>query len=490
MHVAAVTKPLPLDRRDLLALSLLLVFWVLFFAATKGSFALTAVDDAYIFLRVVENIVTGHGWVYNLSSNVNPLTSPLYTLVLLGLRLTGLEGPALIAVAYGLGLLTLGFLQYFGFRPWGRVVSLAIASATSTSAVLIKSWGMETSIFLACIAGTALAYQVRRPILTGVLAGFTALARPEGIALIAILGLMSLWRERRIPWTMAGSWLITILPWLVFSLAAFGSILPNTVAIKAAQSSIGDWALEPTWIVYFLIKQPGFPYLTLPLALVGLRSLYRQLLQGNRYPFVLVSFGLFQAAGYAVLHPPNYIWYFAPGNLAINVSALAGLLSLLPALREKLRLDRFRIKRPAARAVAIWCGVVVFLHGFGAAPVRLMKQYRLAEEYRQAATWIAAHTPTDVRVAATEIGYIGYYSHREMRDIHGLIHREALPHLKRQQWDWWFVEDPPEIIVTHAHPAIGEPDPAVWPEASYRAFRAQYHRLYANDRVIVYGRKI
>ncbi len=49
-------------------------------------------DDAYIYFRYVDNAVfLGHGLVYNAGEHVEGFSSPLWTLLLLALRTSGLD---------------------------------------------------------------------------------------------------------------------------------------------------------------------------------------------------------------------------------------------------------------------------------------------------------------------------------------------------------------------------------------------------------------
>jgi hypothetical protein len=450
------------------------------------------VDDAFIYWRVVDNIASGFGWVFNPGEHVNPCSSPLFTGLLLLSRLLRLDGPDALLIAYGTGLLAAGLMQYAAFRNESRAVALVMAVVTSTEAVLLHSAGLETSVFLACVLGTALAVQKGRGDLAAIGAGLTALSRLDGLAMILVVLLDRGLRVRRSPLRGLLICIAVLCPWLVFSWHTFGAILPQSVAVKAVQSGIGWWAQQRPWWIAFLAQQ-RLPVLTLPLACVGMACGYRAYCAGRPYMLIVVAFGLTQVIGYSVLRAPvGYYWYFAPGNLAVNMAVVAGLFRIAPPVtamisrhRENWLKRARRIPVPLAR-IAPAVGAILLMTQAGAAPAKPIRPYRLAQEYSDAGRWIATHTDAEVRVACTEIGYIGFYSRRYIRDIHGLLHPDALDDIRAQRWSWWFDRDPPQIIVAHRSPWAGEPS-VEWPTpGSFERFRRAYHRVFQSGEVVVY----
>jgi hypothetical protein len=79
--------------------------------------------------------------------------------------------------------------------------------------------------------------------------------------------------------------------------------------------------------------------------------------------------------------------------------------------------------------------------------------YRLASEYRQAAEIVSKHATEGDRVAAVEIGYLGYFSNCNILDIHGLIHKEAQPLIASGDQGWWLSRNP-RFVVTHIPPGM------------------------------------
>lgn len=473
---------------DILAISLLLIYWMAFITLSPTRLSTSIVDDSYIFQKVVDNLWEGRGWTYNPGTQVNPITSPFYAFVLLVAKAFGAQAPTTISACYIFGLIALGVGVYFGMRKsHDQVLSWLMAALVSSTFVLTNSWGMETSIFLACLVWAVLTFVNQQYLVSGLLCACAALSRPEGLALIGILAGTHWLKERRILWGMVGIFAVVLLPWLVFSWLAYGHILPNSVSVKAMQHDIGWFKTQPSWLRFFL-SQPRVAWLTYPLAALGFYQAGRAYWRGDRFVALVILFGLVQASAYAIMNaPPGYLWYVAPGNLAVDMAVILGAFWLWqkgsPSLSRKVLAQ---LQKPLI-GMLVFLVAMVGLSRLTISPVSLIKPYRLTTEYTLAGEWINNHTPAHYVVAATEIGYLGYFSKRAIRDIHGLIHPEALPSLKREEWDWWFKTKPPEIIVVHSPPWSGEPsDTAGWPAKSLEDFRTGYEKVASFGTVDIY----
>jgi hypothetical protein len=204
-----------------------------------------------------------------------------------------------------------------------------------------------------------------------------------------------------------------------------------------------------------------------------------------------MAFGAIQVTAYSLLDAPaGYFWYFAPGNMALDMAIVLGVFTLWKSLIGYLETNKALNISEAVQAAALSVIVLAGVTKLAAAPYTRLKPYRLGSEYRAAGEWIERNTPGDYVVSATEIGYIGYFSKRRIRDIHGLIHPEALPSLKKEEWDWWFTSNPPQVIVMHAPPWKGEPaDQPGWHAQSLKQFRDHYRRAISFRQVEVYLRQ-
>ncbi len=198
-------------------------------------------DDAYIYLRYVDNIAHGCGVRWNCSgAPVEGFTSPLYLVLLLLGRVvtTDLEsytqviGPLLLFA----GLIVASLLVNRGELGrtdrrirLGLCFATALLLATDDFVVLNAVVGLETglaALVVALLVGAVLDRSERR---TQVYLILAVLARPECAIFVLALPLL--------PWTRRLRFLapigVALLAIAVARLAMFGDLLPNTYWAKA-----------------------------------------------------------------------------------------------------------------------------------------------------------------------------------------------------------------------------------------------------------------
>jgi arabinofuranosyltransferase len=339
-------------------------------------------------------------------------------------------------------------------------------------------------LFLALVVCASLAFDKRMDGVTGVLCGLASLTRPEGAAMVFVFAAIYVHKWRAIPWRMLCASALVAIPWFAYSYVQFGHVLPNSVAIKAAQHQVGWFKTQPTWFLTFL-GQARHPWATYPLALVGVGALVKTYLKTRESFFLpIIMFALVQIAVYSIMSAPSgYFWYYAIGNMAVDLCVALGLMAVWRAAQSRMR-------KMESTTWSMWgFGVVmIVLSGvFSMAGFKSLRPMRLSVEYTAAGQWIAVNTPLNAVVAAAEIGYIGHYSGREIRDMHGLIHPGALAFIKKEQWDWWFVEHRPGVIVTHQPRWDGEPDVTRgWRQENHDAFLRDYRLVQEFGAVQVY----
>lgn len=454
-------------------------------------------DDAFIYLRMAETVTAGGGWGFNTGETISAATSPAFLIVLILFRLLGLAGEAGLFVAFTAGLVIAALVTYSAFNSIDRRLGLIIALVLTTSPFVLRSIGLETSFLIGSIVLTAKAYQDRNLAWTGIFSGLTALARPEGAAMVFLVGAIEIYRTKRVPWRLGIFFSLVIVPWLAFAFAEFGTIVPHTVQVKSIQSA-SSWDLNGTlWIVELLRRVPAYP-VVLALVPFGIVKVWREFNAGRPFGLVVCGFGLIQLAGYSLMNaPPGYWWYFVPANAALVSLAVFG----FPTARHWLEgfvLCNLNISKmwlqPKIRVLSILVTVTLVLAFFHPYLRHLGRPYRLSEEYRQVGAWLAENgRPTDA-VALTEIGYIGHFSGLRVTDMLGLLHAEALVPLSKGRVDWWFtMREKPKFIVAHnppwkAEPIMDENSPYRWPSVSIRQFVLEYEVRFETQRIKVYER--
>ena len=222
------------------------------------------VDDAYISFRYAENLLGGRGLVYNAGERVEGYTNFLWVLLVavpaalhispvVATKIFGLvaSGALLVLVALDLG------------RERGRIIGFgaALLLALDPAFSLWTTAGLETPLFL------LLAYLTLRPLLfgdgalpasSGMYAGLAALTRPEGYLLFAAALVASLLtRAKRPPWRAALLFAALVVPHLLFKLAYYGPLLPNTYQAKVG--GVLAWDRGARYMSDWLLRYGAWP---------------------------------------------------------------------------------------------------------------------------------------------------------------------------------------------------------------------------------------
>lgn len=454
--------PAPAARRRLALLVALGLLVVAGYHATErallsGGWGLP-LDDAWIHLAFARNLADGHGLAYRPGEPVAGSTAPLWTALLAPLFL--LPGAA---AAWAKGL---GAALYLALAPaaWRLARALALGPGAALYAgvlTALSSWlawsalsGMEVPLFtLLAVAGMALHAEERAdpgrpPLALGVL-GLAALARPEGLLLLALAvadallvcrrdplpgerpGLSGL-RLAAPPWRRIATGLVPALAVLAaplaWSLAATGSALPTTFGAKAGAP--GAWLPDPAALYAALgvLYQPQ-PWATL---LAGAGALRLAVCLGGRRDRGLLP-ALWLAAlplAYAALSTPgrpllgNFGRYLFPLLPVVAVLAVAGLEPAAVRLGRAFGAGRLRLPLRAALAALLLVPPAAALLG-GAA--RFAQSVANVQDGDVAmALWVRDHLPPDAVLAVQDIGALGYLSGNPLVDLAGIVSPEVV----------------------------------------------------------------
>jgi hypothetical protein len=324
----------------------------------------------------------------------------------------------------------------------------------------------------------------------GILArGWPRLARPlaygAAFALVAGMGLAAAW-----------SW--------------FGSPLPATLAVKRhfaalAPEDFTGWAFwRPAGELFCSLAGRGGPAL-LAMGVAGQLPLY---LRGGLAGRLLVLHSLALTVFYTLAELPFFIWYTLPTAIAVLYGAAflcgsltrGGLVAGADAARPAANLpgaglpgagrpgagelaagrpdaDWPRAVRRARRAVLLAAAAAVAAGVFAPAMVAGYgwwsgggsRDWRLFA-YRQAGEWIRAHTPPGADVAFDEVGILGYYADRPVRDLIGLVTPRSRPFAAVGDPLGAFLASPPELLLFHTYDRRGGTRPILirpWFAAAY-----------------------
>lgn len=194
-------------------------------------------DDAFITFRSVENLVAGHGPVWNVGERVQTYTHPAWFWLVAAVRFVTGECRDSVMV--------LGMLLSTGALVWllvlGRSVPLAIAAVVTVLAsrawLVFATAGVETSLIYlltaALLAASLRPAGERRLTAVAFVAGLLCCTRYD---LVLFAGPLLLSSCRQVPWRRAAALVaLAFVPlwcWLGFAAVYYGSIYPVTAYAK------------------------------------------------------------------------------------------------------------------------------------------------------------------------------------------------------------------------------------------------------------------
>ena len=436
------------------AVGLMMAGLFLLLAKSQGGLGFP-LDDAWIHQTYARNLARNGRLEFVPGVVSSGSTSPFWTLFLaLGyvFRLPYLWW------AYLLGIGSLCWLSWSGMRLWRQIWPALAEKDWIAGIVLVTMWpflwaavsGMETIFFVALglaivtvYYATILRNQVsyRQLSKLGWLSALLILTRPDGVVLIALVGLGVLLlpgsRLRRVKGAMVfgGTAVLFLIPYFLFNWLSSGTVWPNTFYAKQT-----EYAALLT--VPFLQRFAQLLYFSLGGPAVGIR--------GMSGPHLLLLPGLVFAAWKAV----QIDW--SQRKLSATLPLLwAGGHIFLYAWRLPLA---FQHGRYLLAAFPIWiifglAGWTMLLFSrktsrpmwivqqvcrFSFAGLMMIFAFLGARAYADdvgfiegemvtMAKWIAVNTPETALIASHDIGAIGYFAERPLLDLAGLITPDIIP---------------------------------------------------------------
>jgi len=413
-------------------------------------------DDAFITYRYAENIASGKGPVYNQGERVFGSSTPVYLAWVTALRLSLPQTPLpeLAVRSNALWLLATGILSYLlvlrltGSRLLGALAAVALLMHRSMLA--ISTGGMESFLFVGLLLAVWLALMSDRAGMAGLLAGVAALTRPEGVVLVPLI-FLALWGRKKMLMRAVIACLAVVAVWVVFATAYYGSPIPNSVLAKSqplypippGASAAAVLTGLPGMLIdnYSLARTPlvaGLIWLVWSLGAIAtvLDSEARR-----KRAWLPAGFTIGVLLLYLIGNPALFLWYWPH----LFVPALLALIVGLPVFGRWFDLRRVQIDdrrgpfwRPVAMSLLVLVCLASLLKPYWGSPNGMMSTISDVGEnaerlrvlaYRKTAEELNRITDANTRLAAPEIGSLGYYFEGKLLDGCGLISPEAIPFL-------------------------------------------------------------
>ena len=410
----------------------------------REALAATFVDDAFYYFQIARNVASGNGFTFDGIHATNGF-QPLWLLLLVAvfkfvpgdvwpLRVVALVEAALIAAAAA-GI----FRALRGRIGTGPALAAGISIVALPGSPSVFRAGMESGLLLWLFViiwrrwlalAEAEVPSRRRCLSLGLLCGLAFLTRIEAIVLVLAVVILA---ARR--WQTDFKSLIAFLAppalflagYVAWSEFTFGLVLPISGLVKAhwlrktAVATRLRWILDPPWIYQTLVcrlfgEAALFECSRVALALYGgavvlaltagwwfwesLRAAVRQSGAG----FVFLASGLMVLADKLSVH---YLETWYQGPIVFSTAVLGG--SLLSRSRRLTRLA-------VATAVLVAAARVPLTAWRLQDPSAYYGYYRI-----QAADWVRETTAASDRIGSWNAGTFGYFSHRSVVNLHGLV---------------------------------------------------------------------
>ena len=404
------------------------------------------IDDAYITFRYARNLAAGEGPVFNPGQRVLGTTTPLYMgLLALASAPFGAEQAPYPEIALVLNafadaatcvlLVAIGLALGFPAAGWGAAVVWAIAPYSVTFAI----GGLETSVYILVLTGMYYFHIREHALRMGLFAGLALLTRPDSLLFLGLIwvdiilraiaktGIRGAIRAALLP---ALPLVCLSAPWFLFAALYYGSPLPHSMFAKAIAYHIDGEAglirlLQHFGTPFFehLTFGTGILILTLPLylflSILGIRAGRK-----TKGGWTGLAFPWLYLLVFALANPLIFRWYLSPPLPFYFLSLFlgAGVLLRMVVPRTPVRRRQWLLFGFVA---LVWTGMV--LRGWQwspdhgpSAPAPEMAWIRLELLYRRVAEDLKPRLHPGVRIAAGDVGALGYYTGAEILDTVGL----------------------------------------------------------------------
>jgi hypothetical protein len=412
-----------------------------------------AIDDFYITYRYAWHLAHGDGLVFNLGERVFGLSNPGLALVLAGLHwVTGARIEILATIVFAVALLGIVGCLVRSAPDRGSWPEILLGGVLLLSSAFVwKSQGSETSLAL-CLLLASAAFAERRPILAGLLGGAAVWVRPDTGLGLAVLGVLLIRAQKKLPWRWAVTAALVILGGALAAYATFGTILPITFESKRYLGEVtggAGFGGRGYWVVgWARWLQLGGVWggAILFYGAFGLAKVFRRWGLCGR---LLAGYGVVNLLVYPLLDVPFSVWYAFPFAAAILFGFAAS------------GFAAWRTARAAGsgghRAKAAISGIIVLIAAvaLGGSLVwnlgwlRDFAELPRQRSYREAALWIRDNSTPEESIAFLEIGVLGYYSDRTVEDLLGLVTPRSLPFIAKKDLVGAFLAHPTPIFLCH-----------------------------------------
>jgi hypothetical protein len=453
---------------------------------------------AYIVYRYAHNFATGRGLAYNPAQTpfLSGVVSAPYALLLGAGMLISPDIP-LLANLFGALCVAAGALILARMAgPAGKLPTLVAAGAYVTFPLLWVSLGLETPLWLSlCLMGVAFHLGGSGRGAAACL-GLATLLRAEAGLLVVVLVAHSLLTHRLIEFLPAGiySAIAGFGGLIVLSTFQRGGVLSPYIPAGLAPISpealggsalaglgglgIALFALSPLWVTVLMV--------------CGLGALR---LRAHPWAMLLGTWAALHLALLEVLGAGITAFDLAP--LIPAIAALAGLGA--EAVIATMPGERVQWIVGAGLALLVAATGVIAVLTIATTPPALAHNWRALavdvsdRRVEAAATWLRQNAPPGARVAAADVGLLGYHLEQPMLDFYGALQTDVQEAAQRGDTSWWLMAYAPDYVVLRGAdvqtPGGEFADQSEWFNANYvQVSQIEQGGRAAGDTLVIFQR--
>ncbi len=398
-------------------------------------------DDALITFRYAENLISGKGFVYNAGEKALGTTTPLFTFILsnfLLLKMSPFNAALLISlICSGLtAVIIYRLAQILRFTRHSFVPALIYILWPRS--IVADTSGLETSFFTLLII-SCWYFQHRRLWFYGVgLATLACVTRPEGFLLLGSILIHNCIQDRKNLLAYLIVPALIIIPWLVFSYAYFGTVVPSSITGKLAlYSHLGTDAPFEKFIYLLGLHNP-LGWAMLLAAILGGWWLYQKQCYGRLEIIWLATMIGF----YTLSKTELFFWYVVPIYPLYIIFAGAS----IPYLWDKMAglVEKLAFVRPVLAAII--CGGLIYMCYSQVAYYKDYARY-LNEVHKNIGLYLRENAQPNDLASAKYIGYTGYFSKLKIQDRDGMVNPSAAVYNRRGDYLGLVLDKHPEWVV-------------------------------------------
>lgn len=436
------------DRMLLGFIALGLAVRIVYWAVTKHRF-----EDGLITVTHARNVRLGlglthhpgEGHVHGFTSAVSVLVPLAGELVKLGSGFVALRLATLVTFVVAC-VYAFRIAAILGLARWATAFVLAYL-ALDYNNVLYAMAGMETQIAVAVLLAGVYQLLVGDATKLGFALGIGLLTRPDFLLWLApALLALGLSRGLRPALRSGGIALAVVAPWIIFTVAYYGSPVPNTIRAKQqSYTQHPDIGHTPASVVHFVqaqleqhkeqwhylvpfkenfsvaqtpIASPWLFFLAVAMLALAISGA-RRTRAVPRWWAAIAYVVIFVIYKILLLPPTYYEWYLPPVMALVVLLVGAGLTHL-----------RLSAPRLAPGFAIVFTALLVWQM---AAFIPIDRKVQQIEDHvrTQVGLRLRAAVRPGEAVSSESAGYIGYYSRAELWDYPGLTSPKARKTLKR-----------------------------------------------------------